>query len=821
MAGFQHCIDTVRREAPGLTDDEAMDLLEEVGGIAEAKQADARVADLNEAVAEAVRSRADDEVRRAINEKRQAAMRYRTRTVLRGRVRQLIRDGRSEEVAKYLESLTVGIPGDSPFKASIERSARSIEQRAHAVFFDAVRRAGVDDREAVLFLRSRDASRLLIRESDEPGSTGNPLVKAVAEAMEEANEYLRGQANRYGADIGRMPGYLMKQAHDADRMVRAGKGAWIDAIKPLLDWDRTFGPGAGDARADAFLSAAFDNIVHGKMSDIGGDLSAAPGMTGPRNMAAGLSHSRKLHFRRNGEAAWTYMQAFGTRDVGNAFTYGIDGMARSIGAMIHLGPNPEFMLREMIGFAKDELRGDVPAFRALERNEGAVMDLYEEAIGGGGRLPSALDWRGKMARAVNWSKNITGSALLGGTTLASLADMGTAATRLSHAGVPFFDAHRAVLSSLISGRGDPETRAIAQSLNVGMEGLISGVQARWTGDAGENGQGAFLVGNVMRITGMNWLNDAMKTAVGLSLSHHIAGKADGAFDALPDNLRREMEAYGITAAHWEDIRAARTTTGDRTFIDPRVMEGDAQRLFQEFVVGFTDSAILTPGARTRRLTRGTADRGTFLGEASVLFMHLKSFSVTYFQEHLSRFYKSGRLQFGYAAHLTLSALVYGYIAGALKDIFAGREPRPLDDAEMLPGVLADAWLNGGGAGYYGDLVFALMDDDTMPGQGILEQTAGPGLGLVFDVRDLVQEGMEGDSVGAAAEASRIAKTVIPGANIFYSRWAVDYMLFWPMAEYLRPGFARRVERRAREERGHEYLNAGGMDLGPVGASRLY
>lgn len=199
-------------------------------------------------------------------------------------------------------------------------------------------------------------------------------------------------------------------------------------------------------------------------------------------------------------------------------------------------------------------------------------------------------------------------------------------------------------------------------------------------------------------------------------------------------------------------------------------------------------------------------------EIGRLFLHLKSFSIGYFQEHLSRFYRGGDgLRIGYATHLTLSALVYGYIAGTLKDIASGREPRPLDN----PATWADAWLTGGGAGFYGDILFTMIDDKKIPDVGLLESLAGPGLGLVFDTFDLGKELVDGDLTGAAVEAQRIAKTTVPGANIFYSKLVLDHMIWWPMADYIRPGFAERVEKRAKEERGHEYLPG----LGPVAATR--
>lgn len=806
---YSDCVNTIREAAPGLTDDEAQDLLEEVSNLVDRKRADSTVADLQEAVTEAVLKMAEDAERAALVEKRNAALRVQVRLKERGRIDALARE-EPEKVGEYLESLTVGIPGDSRFKASIERSARALEAEAHALFEAELQARGLDSKEAVKFLRSKDAGRLLLMEADNPGSSGVKLAKDVAEAMGATQEFLRGMANKHGADIGKIDGYLVKQGHSGDKMVRAGKEKWIDFIWNLLDHERTFGIMADAAKLE-FLSKAFDNIVLGKPAELVADLSAPPGFKGPGSFGKKLSHRRTLHFKKDG-SSWTYVQEFGNRDVGAIFAFGVDGMTKAIGAMMHLGPNPEYMLKELIDYAGNQMRDNPRLADDLQQQSKHVMRLYEEVTGIGGRLPSALGWRGKLARGVNWAKNITGSALLGGASIASLADAGTAAARLADIGVPFLEAHAAVLSGLKRGRGEGETKRIANSLGVGLEGLMTSVQSKWMGNDGESGQGSFLVAAVMRVTGMNWLNDSFKTAATLSLSSYMARVADLDFDALNPQLSREMRAYGLTARDWDAIRQGSSSIEGKTYIDPALITDEAAlRRFREFMVGFADSAVLTPGARTTSLMRlQGGNRGEVLTEIAVLFTHLKSFAVTYFQEHLSRFYRQGDgINVGYALHLTLSALVYGYMAGTLKDIAGGKEPRD----PRNPATWADAWLTGGGAGFYGDLVFALLDDKKFPGQGVLEQTGGPALGVVFDTFGLIREIADGDMTGAAVEANRIAKTITPGGNIFYTKWITDYMLWWPMAEYIRPGFARRVEQRAKEDRGQEYF------AGPVSATR--
>ena len=54
---------------------------------------------------------------------------------------------------------------------------------------------------------------------------------------------------------------------------------------------------------------------------------------------------------------------------------------------------------------------------------------------------------------------------------------------------------------------------------------------------------------------------------------------------------------------------------------------------------------------------------------------------------------------------------------------------------------------------------------------------------------------------------RIAKSMLPGANFFYARMALDYLLWWNMSEYLNPGWARNYEQRIKDETGQEFFDA--------------
>ena len=253
-------------------------------------------------------------------------------------------------------------------------------------------------------------------------------------------------------------------------------------------------------------------------------------------------------------------------------------------------------------------------------------------------------------------------------------------------------------------------REVADSLAVGIDSLISGVQSRWMGNDGIDGQGAFLVSNIMRVTGMNWLNDTMKTSVGLTISNLIAKNISKSFNDIHPGLRSELSAYGITENDWSNLAEGMSDVQGTKYINANnITNLDTRQRLQGFIGGFADSAVLTPGARTMAMIRQSGQRGNPVTEILMLFFHLKSFSIAYWSEILSRTYAKGEgVRFGYAANLILSMSVYGYLSSTLKDVAKGKEPR-----EPSMEAWFDAMVTAGGAGFYGDLLIGMLKEGRM------------------------------------------------------------------------------------------------------------
>ncbi len=58
---------------------------------------------------------------------------------------------------------------------------------------------------------------------------------------------------------------------------------------------------------------------------------------------------------------------------------------------------------------------------------------------------------------------------------------------------------------------------------------------------------------------------------------------------------------------------------------------------------------------------------------------------------------------------------------------------------------------------------------------------------------------------AAGDAARFGITMLPGANIWYTRWALDYLVLFRMQEAMSPGYLERYEKRVERQTGAGFM----------------
>lgn len=158
----------------------------------------------------------------------------------------------------------------------------------------------------------------------------------------------------------------------------------------------------------------------------------------------------------------------------------------------------------------------------------------------------------------------------------------------------------------------------------------------------------------------------------------------------------------------------------------------------------------------------------------------------------------------YIATFIASTTILGALSQQLNDLASGRNPREMtgeDAAKFWLGAL----LKGGGLGLYGDF---LLSDHTRYGSGALASMLGPVAGLVDDVVKIAQgiplNAVEGKSEQTGGDLVKLGKGLMPGANLWYLKAALDHMIFNQMQEYFSPGYLRKMEQRSKKEFNQTY-----------------
>ena len=86
---------------------------------------------------------------------------------------------------------------------------------------------------------------------------------------------------------------------------------------------------------------------------------------------------------------------------------------------------------------------------------------------------------------------------------------------------------------------------------------------------------------------------------------------------------------------------------------------------------------------------------------------------------------------------------------------------------------------------------------------------GPSVSTVGDFSDLLikakNAGFNGEG-NLGGDAIRLVKNNTPFANLFYTKQAMDYLLWYHLQEMANPGYLQRSERRSQSDSGQGFLS---------------
>ena len=660
------------------------------------------------------------------------------------------------------------------------------------------------------FFQSKEKLLTLVKEL-RGEDTGDALAKKGAKAFHEVAEEARQVFNQAGGDVGKLDDWGMPQHHSQVRVAEAGRDAWVEAILPKLDRARyadDLGQAWDDARMREFIGKAWDTIA------TNGHANAEPGkFTGAGKKANRHAESRQIHFK-DAESVIDYWGQFGERTAGEILLGHVETMARDIAFIEHFGPNPDVTFRTLRDRALRAATMAEPTKTGSLEGKAVKLDiLYDYAAG---RIKPTAN--ATFSGAADAIAHLNAAGKLGGAALASLfgdKPMMEAVAHLNN--LPMLQRWRTELSVL--NPANVADRRLLQQQGLMLDSVRSGLTRFYEG-LGQTGTTGKLANAVMRVTGMQAINDFRKGAFGASLMSAIGEQiaAGKGFKDLDKADIRTLKNYGITEADWAIWQQAKLQDlghGNANALTPEAisriegLDDTAKRNAIVKLLGAVNTesefAIVTPGWKERAQFYGDLQRGTVKGEIARSVLQFKSFPWAMFHRMIDAV-ANKETPVGKAA-MTASLVAATTLAGAMliqtREMLTGKDPRDMTD----PKFAGAAFLQGGALGIYGDFLYSA--NSTRYGSGPLEMLAGPTVGPLLEM-GLVQpltaarKTMEGKETHLAAQTLQDAKGFIPGNNIWYTKAALDHLIWQQAMEQLSPGYLSSIRSKTAKEYGQDW-----------------
>jgi hypothetical protein len=628
---------------------------------------------------------------------------------------------------------------------------------------------------------------------DQPPKGGNKQANRIAQIIYDVREKQRLRLIKLGADIQKLPGYVMPQRPDLVAMRKMGKPNFIEFMRSRLDKDRSFGGDYEDL--DKALSNGYDAQLSGVRLD--GVYKAEKEdekffqFFGPNNLAKKLSQRRQYIFK-DYESWEEWNNTLGMRSFHEGVIDSITYNADNIALMERFGTNPEAMMKEVYRSIKEKNRDIVDA-RAGDD------DKIEQLITGAmekQRIPA-------NATLATVSSNIRAYnivTMLGKAIASYIGDVPIKAFEYRNQGKNWLSALTKSVVDIGYGFKNKQDRIEFASMSgVYFESVIGNIGRNFSLSDDINGFASKAVRLFFRLNLQAWWTDVHQGGFVHTMSHWLGLKAGLEFDALDADTARFFSQYDITKKDWDTMRAAVTTLEDgRAYVlADKISDQAVAEKLSGYFFDRRESAVLNPGARERRiLTFGNTKRGTPRGEFFRLAAQYKSYPVSVITKVLGQaWYGRGKPDIGGLITLLLLTSAFGYLSGVMSDLFNGKSPKdPLKTETILASIA-----RGGGAGILTDV---FLTDFSSYGKDFSSFLLGPTFGNDKAIK-LWSSLIRGE--GSTRAAAMMAISSIPGNNLFYIRGPLDHLFLLEMQEQMNPGFMNRAERDMRKTFNQEWL----------------
>lgn len=659
-------------------------------------------------------------------------------------------------------------------------------------------------------------------------NTGDALAKKISDKMGDVFETMRDRFNRNGGDIGKLDNWGLPQTHNLEKIAKAGKEAWVNKAESLID-TRQYVHENGDYYSQQEIRSLLEYTYDTLSSDGANKIEVGRQATGGGTSKVTNRHgeSRVLHFK-DAESWLEYQSEFGGMQFVDLVEAHINGLSKDIAMVENLGSNPKTALKILMDAAakKDWEKGIDDNKTQSSRKRAQVM--FDEFSGGNSPQSQVLANLGLAYRSMNVA------SMLGGTTIASLADQATIAKNASVHNVSYRKAFGGLIEQL--NPANKTDRELAHSLGLATEEMLGSI-ARWSDDGLTSTYGkseklarisSGVATQVMRVSFLNALTSASKVGfTKLLMEKYGRLSRSKAWNDLDVQDRELLSNTGLDERAWQVFQLAEPVVDRKgnqlmsarsiyeipdekltAFGDPKQVKDQVASQLQAHLLDEQGMAVIEAGLRERTwMTVGA--KGTITGEVFKGLMQFKSFSASFLMRQGSRTMAQEGLKgkAAYAIPLMVSMTLLGGLVVQLREILNGNDPQTIydsNDPKKATSFFMRSLVAGGGLPVLGDILVAGTDTSGRDANSFVSGPLGSDftslLGLT--VGNLTQYN-EGKDTNFGNEAFKFVKGKIPAQNLWYTKAAINRMFFDEVQDTIAPGYREKALRKAERQQDRE------------------
>lgn len=655
----------------------------------------------------------------------------------------------------------------------------------------------------------------------EGGVTKNAAALEIAKARQDLQSKQLLMKNDAGAFVNDLEGRLMQRVYDREKINGVTKEQFVSDMKGWVDSDKSFQKDFHVQDADEVLGDIYDKVKAGRQDTLNLDgadsKSALRRIDSPANLARSMERGRTIHMD-SADSEYAFMQKYGTGSLAEDVARSSQSTARKAALIERLGTNPELEVERLK--------------RGMSSSDKNMIDRHMANIDGSASEPGVSTLAsvgGGLRRWIDMTK-------LGTSVFSHINTIATRAGLIQMEGQSFMSGMADSLEHMLSSVPKDARDEALHIAGAGADAHLGQIYDRY-GTTEGGAQGWFAKAHEMyfKLTGIRTMSEIHEAATTNMLAARLGYNSEKSFSQLDPAHANVMHKYGIGPVEWELLRKSADEAEDgRNYVGldtvGAVPRADVEGIMKAGGMGtagsdrvgkfqrdtatklanyFSDRAAMAsgrPGAfeKSALLNRGQNEDavegalarffGQFKGYA---FSMSSQYSKAYYHEALEG--KSFLNAAQTIAPLMASMTALGYTSWAAKNLVQGRTPAVPDSFGGGVKIATESMIRGGVGGIYAD--YLLGDFDSRHGRSALAALAGPVVGQVSDVTDMLtqarQAAEDGNMSKGKAAASALGRFVSNNTigNTPVLRQGMDYLFLNSLAESMNPGYLERQKTR--------------------------